>query len=123
MRVVCHIKIKVCPPVRGDNTRALARGLFPVQADKLCPVCTGDNLELKPVDYPLGHYLSIPAGRLGGNCLNGRCRGMNVRCNRFTDMCVCKRGCGDPAAVCLRRKSLFFCLHFFFYFNKGEHVF
>ena len=24
----------VCPPVRGDNPRALARGLSPVQADK-----------------------------------------------------------------------------------------
>ena len=25
----------VCPPVRGDNPRALASGLSPVQADKL----------------------------------------------------------------------------------------
>ena len=26
----------VCPPVRGDNPRALASGFSPVQADKLC---------------------------------------------------------------------------------------
>ena len=25
----------VCPPVRGDNLRAVASGLFPVQVDKL----------------------------------------------------------------------------------------
>ena len=29
----------VCPPVRGDNPRALAGGLSAVQADKPCNTC------------------------------------------------------------------------------------
>ena len=34
----------VCPPVRGYNPRALARGLSPVQADKSC-----DNYFIPPL--------------------------------------------------------------------------
>ena len=33
--LVCDRYIMVCPPVRGNNPRALASGLSPVQADKL----------------------------------------------------------------------------------------
>ena len=31
---LCNSYTEVCPSVRGDNPRALARGLSPVQADK-----------------------------------------------------------------------------------------
>ena len=31
---LCYSYNMVCPPVRGDNPRALASGLFPVQMDK-----------------------------------------------------------------------------------------
>ena len=30
----CNSYTTVCLPVRGDNPRALASGLFPIQADK-----------------------------------------------------------------------------------------
>ena len=33
-KVLSNSYTKVCPPVRGDNPRALASGLFPVQAGK-----------------------------------------------------------------------------------------
>ena len=32
--MICYSYIMVCPPVRGDNHQALARGLAPAQADK-----------------------------------------------------------------------------------------
>ena len=122
---------KVCLPVREIIHLLKLVDYILVKANKpwykVCLPVWEIFHSLKLVDYHLVqadkpwyyYYLSTPAGRLGGRCLNGRCRGRNVRCNRSTDMCTCKRGCGDPAAVCLRSKSFFFCLRFFFYFYKG----
>ena len=34
LKFYCNSLTTVCPPVQGDNPRALASGLFPVQVDK-----------------------------------------------------------------------------------------
>ena len=47
----------VCPPVRGDNPRALARGLSPVQADK--PWYYYFYITLKSVDLGCMKYFML----------------------------------------------------------------
>lgn len=46
----------------------------------------------------------VKRGRLGGWCRNGKCSSRMLKCNRSTNMCMCRGRHCDVKTVCVKRK-------------------